>query len=175
MRRSKLRSAAGGIIALSYRLRSWGGITGSSFVLRRPSTLRVGRGDRIRIGSGASIGPGARMVTNGGILDIGADVFISQNATLIAFSNLTIGDRTLIAENVSIHTENHGGVADRMSYTSSPIVIGSDCWIGAGVVITAGCKIGARTTVGANSVVTSDLQPDAVYVGVPAKFLRRSL
>lgn len=45
-------------------------------------------------------------------------------------------------------------------------------WIGANSVITAGVKVGDGCVIGAGSVVTKDLPPYSVCVGVPAKFLR---
>ena len=50
-----------------------------------------------------------------------------------------------------------------------PTVIGSDVWLGANVVVKQGVKIGDGAVVGANAVVTHDIPPYAVAVGIPAK------
>lgn len=54
----------------------------------------------------------------------------------------------------------------------SPTEIGSDVWIGAQCVIRSGVKIGHGAVVGANSVVTKDIEPYAIYVGSPARKIR---
>jgi acetyltransferase-like isoleucine patch superfamily enzyme len=50
-----------------------------------------------------------------------------------------------------------------------PVTIGDDCWIGAHVAIMPGITIGRGAVVGANAVVTKDVQPYTVVAGVPAR------
>ena len=52
------------------------------------------------------------------------------------------------------------------------IVIGDYVWIGVNVIINPGITIGENAVVGANSVVTSSLEPYGIYGGVPAKLIR---
>ena len=49
------------------------------------------------------------------------------------------------------------------------ITIGNDVWIGKGVMITDGVTVGDGAVVGAGSLVLSDVEPYAIYAGVPAK------
>lgn len=59
-------------------------------------------------------------------------------------------------------------------YTSSETVyIGNDVWIGTGAWIKSGIKIGDGAVIGAHAVVTHDVEPYAVMVGVPAKMIRK--
>ncbi|WP_288736468.1 CatB-related O-acetyltransferase [uncultured Enorma sp.] len=51
-------------------------------------------------------------------------------------------------------------------------VIGNDVWIGGNVVILEGVTIGDGAIVGAGSVVTKDLPPYSISVGVPAKVVK---
>lgn len=53
-----------------------------------------------------------------------------------------------------------------------PIHIGSNCWIGAGVIILPGITIGDNVVIGAGSVVTKDLPSNVVAVGNPCRVLR---
>ena len=51
-------------------------------------------------------------------------------------------------------------------------VIGNDVWIGDNVYIKAGVKIGDGVIIGAHSVVTHDVPPYAIVVGVPARIIK---
>ena len=154
--------------AVWYKFRYGQRISGTRFLLIRPSKLSIARGARLTIGAGTLIGHGARIVVHSE-LRIGNDVFIGKNATLVAYAPLDIGDGVLIAENVSVHTEDHGPANDRQRFSSAPISIGKAAWIGAGVVVLKGVSIGDGVTVGANAVVTRSLEPGGTYVGVPAR------
>lgn len=54
----------------------------------------------------------------------------------------------------------------------APITIGHDVWIGARAILLDGVTVGTGAIVGAGAVVTTDIPPYAVAVGVPAKVLR---
>lgn len=156
-----------------YFLRSGGRLRGKSFVLRRPGLLRFRGSSSARFGDSVMIAEGARIVVHDE-LTIGDGVFISKNATLVAYAPLSIGRRTLIGENVSVHTEDHGPAGERQQFRVSAVRIGSDVWIGAGVVVTRGVTIGDGATVAANAVVTRDVLPGSTVGGVPARPLRSS-
>ena len=164
-----MRKVAARMCALFYALVSRGRVRGASFILRKPSTLRIGAGNHISIGRNVMIDKDARIFAVGGNISIGDDTFIGKNVTLIAFADMTIGARTLLGQNCSVHTENHGPAGDRHAFTARPIAIGDDVWLGAGVVVTSGRTIANSVTVGANSVVTRDLDANSTYAGVPAK------
>lgn len=52
------------------------------------------------------------------------------------------------------------------------VVIGPDVWIGHNAIVMPGVKIGAGAAIGSGSVVTKDVPPFAIVVGVPARVLR---
>ena len=51
------------------------------------------------------------------------------------------------------------------------VVIGSDCWIGEGVLIIGGVKISDGAVVLARAVVTKDVPPFSIVGGVPASII----
>jgi acetyltransferase-like isoleucine patch superfamily enzyme len=51
-------------------------------------------------------------------------------------------------------------------------IIGNDVWIGANSIILAGVKVGDGAIIGANSLVTKDVEPYAIVFGNPASFHR---
>jgi maltose O-acetyltransferase len=56
--------------------------------------------------------------------------------------------------------------------TQRPIIVGDGAWIGANAVILGGVTIAPGCVIGAGAVVTRSTEPDAVYVGVPARRIR---
>ena len=55
----------------------------------------------------------------------------------------------------------------------TPIEIGNDVWIGDNVSIIDGVKIGTGCIIGAGALVTKDIPPYSIAVGVPAKIIRK--
>lgn len=51
--------------------------------------------------------------------------------------------------------------------------INSDVWIGTNVVIMQGVNVGQGAVIGANSVVTKDVEPYSICVGIPAKEIKK--
>ena len=96
---------------------------------------------------------------------------------MVVKDGLTIGDRSLFGEYVSIHDETHtienGKVKDRNEFEAKRITIGSDVWVGAKATILPGVTIGDRCIIGANAVVTKDIPEGSVAVGIPARVIKR--
>lgn len=57
--------------------------------------------------------------------------------------------------------------------TSQPVTVGHDVWIGHGAIVLPGIEIGNGAVVGAGAVVTDDIEPYTVVVGVPAEPVHR--
>lgn len=55
----------------------------------------------------------------------------------------------------------------------APVVIKRGAWIAAGAIILCGVTIGKNSIVGAGSVVTRDVEPYSVAVGIPAKEVKK--
>ena len=53
-----------------------------------------------------------------------------------------------------------------------PVNVGHDVWIGRNAIIMDGVTIGTGAVVGAMAVVTKDVPPYAIVVGVPARIIR---
>ncbi|KZP06164.1 trimeric LpxA-like protein, partial [Athelia psychrophila] len=82
-------------------------------------------------------------------------------------STVTIGDRTIIACNISIITTTHPNTPRKSSGARGKEYANpdDDCWIGANAVILPGIKVGNRVTIGAGAVVTKDVPDGSVTVG----------
>lgn len=115
---------------------------------------------------------------------IGDNVFANFNFTVQDDAPVTIGDRVNIGPNVTLTTAFHPLAAgERSGFTvngveyphpcyAKPIVIGNDVWIGAGAIVCGGVTVGDGAVIGAGSVVTRDIPPNCVAVGVPCRVLR---
>jgi len=109
--------------------------------------------------------------------EIGENVSIHDFCYIDAIGGIKIGDNTRIAHNCSLITGQHkynipGRAIINSGYTTARISIGSDVWLGTGVVVLPGVAIGDGSIVGANSVVTKDVAPYSLVGGVPAKFIK---
>lgn len=104
---------------------------------------------------------------------IGKRVFINAGCCFQDQGGITIGDGTLIGHQVVLATLDHDmDPAKRSWMHPSPIVIGSNVWIGAHATILRGVTIGNNAVIAAGAVVTKDVPANTVAGGVPARVLR---
>lgn len=91
---------------------------------------------------------------------------------------VTIGagehDYNKITTHDFLYNRNYDINNDNVSYDrfEQPLSIGNDVWIGTNATICRGVTIGDGAVIGANSVVTKDVPPYSIVVGVPAKVIK---
>jgi maltose O-acetyltransferase len=114
-----------------------------------------------------------------GVVILGADSYIGSNSTICtdAYAKVMIGKKCQISHNVRIYNSSANPDQDFTIEKVKPSIVGDviiedGVWIGANVFINPNITIGRNTVVGANSVVTKNLEPNAIYGGVPAKLIR---
>ena len=111
----------------------------------------------------------------GGSLSIGNDTHIQPRCQFSAYKgNIKIGSNIQIAPFCAFYPYNHGfksdtAIKDQPLYTKGDIIIEDDAWIGVGVIVMHGVRIGKGAVIGAGSVVTNDIQDNAIAIGVPAQ------
>ncbi|GAA1107926.1 sugar O-acetyltransferase [Nocardioides dubius] len=111
----------------------------------------------------------------GSRISFGARSFANFGLTVLDVAEVVIGDDVQIGPQVQLLTATHPLDPEprRDKWESAaPISIGDNVWLGGGVVVCPGVTIGADTVVGAGAVVTEDLPPGVVAVGVPARVTR---
>lgn len=144
--------------------------------IARGVCLQVTDGGSLNIGAGSSLDRGATLIVKHGALLMGADTHVGIGAVIVARESIRIGRGALIAEHVTIRDQDHAIALTegqgRIGFTSSPIVIGDNVWLGAKVTVIQGVTIGNNVVVGANSVVIHDLPDNCVAVGAPARVVQ---
>ena len=115
---------------------------------------------------------------------IGDRFFGNFSLTIQDDASVTIGNDCNFGPNVTIVTPVHPmlpnerkamldaeGKVCHVCY-AKPVVIGNDCWLGAGVTVCPGVTIGDNVVIGAGSVVTRDIPSNTFAAGVPCKVIR---
>jgi maltose O-acetyltransferase len=137
-------------------------------------TVMFGPPGRITLADHVKMFRRTEVVATDGHVSIGERTFVNHDC--IIRTEVTIGKRCAIAARCIIHSGSHplGGPEQRCGdeSTSDPIVIGDGVWLGTATLVLPGVTIGDGVVVGAGSVVTRDLEPNAIYVGNPARKLR---
>lgn len=106
---------------------------------------------------------------------LGSNVYANFNLTLVDDGHIYIGDKTMIAPNVTITTATHPvlpALREHGIQYNVDVHIGKNVWIGAGVIILPGVTIGDNAVIGAGAVVTRDIPANVVAFGVPCRVMR---
>lgn len=105
-----------------------------------------GKDEKLIIGNYCSIAAGATFILSG--------EHHTNTFTTYSLKNLCFGDK------------------NDETICKGPIKICDDVWIGYNAIILSGVTIGQGAIVGANSLVTKDVEPYSIVGGNPAKFIR---
>jgi acetyltransferase-like isoleucine patch superfamily enzyme len=119
--------------------------------------------DRVRIGYNSRIGPRSRLVYGAYICD---RVTVGSDARVAGFvcDGTNIGDRsTVMGRLVHEYSRPH---QDWWEVNEEAPVIEADSVVGYGAMVVGAVRIGPRSYVGAGAVVTKDVPPYHVAIGV---------
>lgn len=111
-------------------------------------------------------------------VEIGKYVQFGKNCNITC--DIKLGNFILIAPNVSfVGKDDHQFHIPQKLIWENPrgdkakTIVGSDVWIGEGVIVLGGVKIGNGAIVAAGSVVTKDVDDCTIVGGNPAKLLKK--
>ena len=137
--------------------------------------LRMGNGASItrrgtgcvELGKHVSLNNNARLgVVDGAVITVGEYSGFGDNCVVVARERITIGSNVMVGPNVCIYDHDHAfrgeGVMREQGFTTSPVVIEDNVWIGAGVIILKGVTIGSGSVIGAGTIVTRNIPADSV-------------
>lgn len=109
-----------------------------------------------------------------GSIHIGDYCLIAPGVEITAAKSIIIGANTMIAAECSINDCDWHGLYNRTRpfRCTKPVVLGNNVWLGARVMVNKGVTIGDNSVIGAGSVVTSDIPPNVVAAGNPARVVK---
>ena len=176
--RSKAQRVRG--IALKTYLLSCGCKVGKGLVCKAWPIFRTIPNENIFFGDYISVGYNIILepLADGKII-LKDHIDLTQNIMISAYSQVSIGSYTGIAENVSIRDCDHGITKnDKMRHqpvSSEPISIGSDVQISLGCAIFKGAIIPDGTIIGAQGIVMRNhkLVENGIYFGNPLKLISK--
>ena len=122
----------------------------------------------MKIGRGSTIHMGAKFY-NPFNIKIGEDSIIGEDAVLDGRDKLIIGSHVDIATDVMIYNAQHDVRDPSFRAVQGPVIIEDYVFIGPRAIILPGVTIKKGAVVGANAVVTKDVEEGSIVAGVPAQ------
>ena len=138
----------------------------------------------IVLGNKSSLGKGTVIRCSGNLKEIGVGFHLGNNSSLAdncfvgATGGVYIGDDVIGGQNIRFHSSNHNfkdtnKLIRKQGISTKGIVIGNNCWIGAGAVFCDGAAIGNGCVVAANAVITKEFTDNCVLGGNPARIIKK--
>ena len=111
-----------------------------------------------------------------GHIEIGPRTYVGPYTCIAGPGPVSIGKQCLISSHCGIYGNNHvfddpNAYIRKQGFTCKGIVIEDDCWLGTGVRVLDGVTVGYGSVIGAGAVVTKDIPPYSIAVGIPARVI----
>lgn len=127
------------------------------------------RKSKIEFASRVSIHSRGRITaSNGGEIRIGKRSSFNVGCIVVSRESIRIGNNVVFGPNVMIYDHDH--IMDQehgtreTGYNLGEIVIGDNCWIGAGSVILLGTRIGKNCVIAAGSIVKGEVPDNTILI-----------
>jgi acetyltransferase-like isoleucine patch superfamily enzyme len=170
-----------------------GFILGRSVTLRSPARIEIGdnvtiddyslldgRGGEpgIVLGDNVIVNRNCMLQAKAGAIRLGGRTTIGSNSVIVSMAGIEFGEAVMVAGGVYVSAgayrfdDRSRPIMDQMAFSTGPIRIGDDVWIGTGAVILDGVTIGRGAVIGAGAIVNKDIPEYAIAAGVPARVIR---
>lgn len=108
---------------------------------------------------------------------IGRNCYLGEGCLIRGQGGVHIGDSVLLAPRVQVLAVNHlfaepARPVIEQGISAKGIIVQDGAWVGAGATLLDGVQVGQGAVVGAGAVVTHDVPPRTVALGVPATVVR---
>jgi acetyltransferase-like isoleucine patch superfamily enzyme len=154
-------------------------VLGANVVVERGVSLWVDTNEsHITIENDSYLSPYCILNTFDGWISLGSNCTVNSYAILYGHGGLQIGNDVRIAPQVMIMPMNHiyketHILMREQGIKAKGIRIEDDVWLGAGAVVLDGVTIGKGSVIGAGAVVTKNISPYSVAVGIPARVIKK--
>lgn len=142
------------------------------------SILQVSKTGKLIFSGRCFLGSGIRMVVTGHC-EIGNNVNVSGNTSIICYEKIKIGDESLISwDCLLMDTDFHKIYDEHHNQLNSnrAIEIGNHVWIGARASILKGSVIPNGSVIGASTVCAKELEEqNCIYAGNPIRRLKSNI
>ena len=161
-------------VEMARAARAGEGVKALAWVMLNSDSYRVMALNRVREAARRRRIPGVNhalrvMQTAALGVEIGKDVNLGRGVYFVHSLGTVLGGDARVGDRVRFYGNNTVGTAKDNGYP----VIEEDVEVGAGARILGPVRVGARAVIGANAVVLSDIPPDSVAVGIPARVVKR--
>jgi acetyltransferase-like isoleucine patch superfamily enzyme len=113
-------------------------------------------------------------VYSGGRIELGDYTIVLPGARLSSATRVRVGKNCMFATNSYVTDADWHDLYDRTAAPGSTaeVVLGDNVWIGDSAIVCKGVSIGENSVIGAGSVVASDVPPNCIAAGNPARVIK---
>jgi maltose O-acetyltransferase len=133
-------------------------------LLYKAEGMKIGRGSRINMRC---------IVMAPYRITIGSNTLINEFCVLDGRGKLNIGNDTSVSMYAKVYTATHKSYSESFEYITKQTVIKDNCWIGASAVVMPGSVIEDFTIISVNSVFKGESKCGEIWMGIPAKKVRK--
>jgi galactoside O-acetyltransferase len=146
---------------------------GENVYIGKNVNIQLSPGGQLKIGNNVVILDHTKFVNPGAFLEIGNSTFISHHCEIASSQSIVIAENCAFAAYCTIidTDKNYSDLLTPMPLrkgNTSPIKIENNVWLAYKVTILRGVTISEGCVVGANAVVTKNIPPYSIAVGIPA-------
>lgn len=107
------------------------------------------------------------------LLELNEKALIAEHAICYNQAKVILGRCALVSQGARLYTGTHNIDDPNFQLVAKPISVGDYAWIAAEAFVGPGVSIGKNAVLGARAVVFKDIEENMVYVGNPARCLRK--
>ncbi|MBU4390851.1 MAG: acyltransferase [Actinobacteria bacterium] len=143
----------------------------------RKYEISKGKDAEFAIGAWVWIGKGCAFRAHEGSLRIGSKTTFGGNNIINCYNHVEIGEKCLFADSIYIVDFDHWYIDPQKSIRSQGIwkgqvTLGPGVWVGEKAAILCGVTVEEGAAIGAMTLVSRDVPPYAIVVGVPGRVLK---
>lgn len=139
-----------------------------------------GNDNKLSIGKNCALNGFIEMFGNGNEIAIGSRTEIASDVCLFAHGGkrIRIGEKCMIADHTHIRTTDSHSILNAEGERINPdesIEIGDRVWLTREVMVFKGVTIGSDVVIGPRSIVTKNIPPNTLALGIPARVARTNI